>query len=143
LPALLLKIGQQIVPYPEEFPAVVTSDPGFRLGVVRNSQPDSQAVRAFETMVEILLAHGQGECTGQGIPARWAVLGRCITGVTFHDLRGTFITERHREGSSIEKIGLISGHSITEIKLVLERHYLAHDQEGSDAVIERMEKNLS
>jgi integrase len=48
--------------------------------------------------------------------------------VTFHDLRGTFITERAREGSSVENIAKISGHSISEIKSVLEKHYLADDQ---------------
>lgn len=61
--------------------------------------------------------------------------------VTFHDLRGTFITDRVREGSSVEDIARISGHSTSEIKSTLEKHYLAHDQEASDAVILRMEKN--
>lgn len=64
-----------------------------------------------------------------------------IKGVTFHDLRGTFITERAREGSSIEDIAKISGHSTSEVKSVLEKHYLAHDQASSDAVILRMEEN--
>jgi len=57
--------------------------------------------------------------------------------VTFHDLRRTFITERHAEGSSIEDIAKISGPSINEIKSVLEKHYPAHKQ---DAVILRMER---
>jgi integrase len=64
-----------------------------------------------------------------------------IGDVTFHDLRGTFITERAREGSSVENIAKISGHSISEIKSVLEKHYLADDQDASDAVILRMERN--
>ncbi|MER8413914.1 tyrosine-type recombinase/integrase [Mesorhizobium sp. M1342] len=65
-----------------------------------------------------------------------------IAGVTYHDLRGTFICERARENSSIEDIARISGHSMAEIKSVLEKHYLATDQGLSDAVIDRMEKNL-
>lgn len=64
-----------------------------------------------------------------------------IGDVTFHDLRGTFITERAREGSSVENIAKISGHSISEIKSVLEKHYLADDQDASDAVILRMERH--
>lgn len=63
-----------------------------------------------------------------------------IEDVTFHDLRGTFITERAREGSSVEDIAKISGHSISEVKTVLEKHYLAPDQASSDAVIVRMER---
>ncbi|TIL27470.1 MAG: integrase [Mesorhizobium sp.] len=64
-----------------------------------------------------------------------------IKGVTYHDLRGTFICERARESSSIEDIARISGHSMAEIKSVLEKHYLATDQGLSDAVIDRMGKN--
>lgn len=63
-----------------------------------------------------------------------------IEGVTFHDLRGTFITERRREGADVEDIAKISGHSISEIRSVLEKHYLAHDQDASDGVIIRMER---
>jgi integrase len=58
-----------------------------------------------------------------------------IEGVTFHDLRGTFITERRREGSTTEQIASITGHSISEVGRVLEKH--------SDAVILRMEKNIT
>ncbi|TPW29698.1 integrase [Martelella alba] len=63
-----------------------------------------------------------------------------IEGVTFHDLRGTFITDRRREGSTVEQIASISGHSISEVSSVLEKHYLADDQQASDAVITRMER---
>jgi integrase len=66
-----------------------------------------------------------------------------IEGVTFHDLRGTFITERRREGSTTEQIASITGHSISEVGRVLEKHYLATDQQTSDAVILRMEKNIT
>ncbi len=63
-----------------------------------------------------------------------------ITGLTFHDLRGTFITERFAEGNSVEDIAKISGHSVQDIKAVLEKHYLAPDQDASDAVIIRMDQ---
>lgn len=64
-----------------------------------------------------------------------------IEDVVFHDLRGTFICDRAREGSSIEDIARISGHSMSEVKSVLEKHYLATDQHLADAVILRMERN--
>jgi integrase len=63
-----------------------------------------------------------------------------LHGVTFHDLRGTFITLRRREGSSIEEIASISGHSMSDVRAVLEKHYLAFDEGFGDAVILRMEK---
>lgn len=81
--------------------------------------------------------------TKDGFKTSWgkecARLG--IEGVTFHDLRGTFITDRRREGSTTEQIASITGHSIAEVGRVLEKHYLATDQQTSDAVILRMEKN--
>lgn len=66
-----------------------------------------------------------------------------IEGVTFHDLRGTFITLRRREGASAAQIASVTGHSIKEVNRVLEAHYLAEDQETSDAVIVRMERTSS
>lgn len=64
-----------------------------------------------------------------------------IEGVTFHDLRGTFIVERRREGSKVEDIAQITGHSISEVRSTLEKHYMASDQGLSDAVILRMDRN--
>lgn len=62
-----------------------------------------------------------------------------IEGVTYHDLRGTFICERASEGSSIQDIASVSGRSIAAIMSVLEKHHLATDQGPADAVIDRME----
>lgn len=80
--------------------------------------------------------------TSDGFKTTWgktlAKLG--IEGVTFHDLRGTFISARAAEGSSVDDIARISGHSASEVKTVLERHYLATDQNASDAVIVRMDR---
>lgn len=81
--------------------------------------------------------------TKDGFKTSWgkecARLG--IEDVTFHDLRGTFITERRREGSTADQIASVTGHSAAEVNGILERHYLAADQETSDAVIIRMEQN--
>lgn len=63
-----------------------------------------------------------------------------IAGLTFHDLRGTFITERRREGATAEQIASISGHSLSEVNSVLEKHYLADDQTAGDAVILAMNR---
>ncbi|MER8827184.1 tyrosine-type recombinase/integrase [Mesorhizobium sp. M0938] len=93
--------------------------------------------------LRILLNSRKRPWTKDGFKTSWGKeCGRLKIGaVTFHDLRGTFITERAREGSSVENIAKISGHSISEIKSVLEKHYLADDQDASDAVILRMERN--
>ena len=59
--------------------------------------------------------------------------GRC-------DLRGTFFTERRREGASIEDIALITGRSMGKVKSTLDKHYLADDQALSDAMILLMKR---
>ncbi|MRN77076.1 tyrosine-type recombinase/integrase [Brucella sp. 09RB8471] len=80
--------------------------------------------------------------TSDGFKTSWgkAIKKAEITGVTFHDLRGTFITKARRNGATIEEIAAASGHSIKEVTRVLEAHYLAHDEETNDAVILKMER---
>lgn len=94
--------------------------------------------------IRICLNSRQRPWTKDGFKTSWGKL--CdrigIEDVTFHDLRGTFITERRREGSTADQIASMSGHSKAEVSAVLEKHYLADDQQGSDAVVVRMENGL-
>lgn len=53
-----------------------------------------------------------------------------ITGVRFHDLRGTGITYAYANGMDIERIAEISGHSKAECESIVRRHYLA----GGDVI---------
>lgn len=54
-----------------------------------------------------------------------------ISGVTFHDLRGTGISYAYAHGVDIERVAEISGHSKTECESIIRKHYL-----GSGDVIE-------
>jgi len=73
-----------------------------------------------------------------GFKASWAqaVKDTGITGVTFHDLRGTFITLAHRAGVLIKDIAEASGHDEKECERVIRQHYLAT---GSETVIRSLE----
>jgi integrase len=53
-----------------------------------------------------------------------------ISGVTFHDLRGTGITYAYSRGIDIERIAEISGHSKAECESIIRKNYLA----GSDVI---------
>lgn len=53
-----------------------------------------------------------------------------ISGVTFHDLRGTGISYAHANGMDVEQIADISGHSKTECEAIIRKHYLA----GGDVI---------
>lgn len=75
--------------------------------------------------------------TADGFRASWT--GICeragIEGVTFHDLRGTFITLAYRKhGASFREIAEISGHAERDVETIIRKHYLA-----GESVIERIE----
>lgn len=65
----------------------------------------------------------------EGFKASWrkAVEKAGIAGVTFHDLRGTFVTLAHRAGSSIKEIAEVTGHEEKEAERIIRKHYLKAD----------------
>jgi integrase len=58
---------------------------------------------------------------------RKAVARAGIKGVTFHDLRGTFITNAYRAGASIKEIAEVSGHEEKDAERIIRKHYLRTD----------------
>ncbi|MGN6147076.1 tyrosine-type recombinase/integrase [Rhizobium sp.] len=96
--------------------------------------------RKVQSMTILTNSHGK-QWTSDGFRTSWgkAVEAAKITGLTFHDLRGTFITRARRAGASIEDIAAASGHSIMDVRSILETHYLAEDETAGDAVILRLE----
>lgn len=80
-----------------------------------------------------VLVNSRGEnWTSSGFRASWrkemAKVG--VSGVTFHDLRGSGITYAYALGVPIERIAEISGHSEGQCERIIRRHYLA----GADVV---------
>lgn len=67
--------------------------------------------------------------TSDGFRASWAkACERAgIKGVTFHDLRGTFVTLAYQNGASIKEIAEVTGHSERNAESIIRRHYLAGD----------------
>jgi integrase len=70
--------------------------------------------------------------TSSGFRASWRkeMKRLQISGVTFHDLRGTGISYAYANGMDIERIAEISGHSKAECEAIIRRHYLA----GADVI---------
>jgi integrase len=87
---------------------------------------------------ETILTTSRGKPWKKGFKATWrrVIDSVGISGVTFHDLRGTFITLAHRSGSSIQEIALASGHDEKECESIIRRHYLST---GAEDVIARLE----
>lgn len=76
-----------------------------------------------------ILTNRMGQPYKEGFRSSWAKACELagVKGVTFHDLRGTFITLAHREGSSIREIAEVTGHSEKDAEAIIRKHYLAGD----------------
>lgn len=64
-----------------------------------------------------------------------------ITGLTFHDLRGTAVTRLALAGCSTSQIASITGHSLKDVESILDAHYLGGRFELAESAIERLEKH--
>ena len=58
---------------------------------------------------------------------------------TFHDLRGTAVTKLALAGCTVPEIASITGHSLTQVKSILEKHYLARDPQLAQNAITKLE----
>ncbi|MGO4439610.1 tyrosine-type recombinase/integrase [Rhizobium sp. RAF56] len=110
-----------------------------RVMVAPDILPGLRKAKEGEQQRVLVNSFGQN-WTSSGFRASWRKemkrLG--ITGVTFHDLRGTAITYAysHLDRSHAEKIKLISeisGHSEADAETIIRKHYLA-GQEVIDAI---------
>ena len=98
--------------------------------------------RELKTMLDAMprravtiLTTGKGVPWGSGFGSyfrKWQAKLK-ITGVTFHDLRGTFITVAYHGGYSVREIARVSGHSERECERIINTHYLAADLTGEVA----------
>lgn len=115
---------------------------GGRLWITQGKTGERVCVRPAEEIVPLLdaakdrqriLVNSYGQnWTSSGFRASWRrELKRLkITGVTFHDLRGTGITYAYVNGMDIERIAEISGHSKAECEAIIRKNYLA----GGDVI---------
>lgn len=117
--------------------------PSYKEGVIRFRQSKSKAMVAFKVSDELaatldalprrtitILTNSRGRpWTSDGFRASWATtLGRAgIQGMTFHDLRGSFITRKYAAGWSIKQISEVSGHAEKQAEQIIRKHYLAVD----------------
>lgn len=115
-----------------------------RLWITQGKTGARVCVRPADEIVPILerarterrtrvLANSFGQqWTSSGFRASWRKeMARLkISGVTFHDLRGTAISYAHAMGMDVERIAEISGHSKSECEGVIRKNYLA----GADVI---------
>jgi integrase len=81
--------------------------------------------------------------TSHGFQASWHIAARRagIVGVTFHDLRGTAVTRLAIAGCTEAEIATITGHSLRDVRSILDAHYLARDPALAESAIAKLVKN--
>src|SRR5262245_28724541 len=90
----------------------------------------------------IILARTNGRpWTGQAFRSAWlrACKAAGISGVTFHDLRGTAVTRLALSGATEAEIATITGHSLRSVRAIIDTHYLSRDPALGESAIRKLE----
>jgi len=79
--------------------------------------------------------------TSDGFRASWrkACAKARVVGVTFNDLRGTAVTRLALVGCTEAEIASITGHSLRDVRSILDAHYLHRDPELARVAIHKLE----
>jgi integrase len=79
--------------------------------------------------------------TSNGFGRSWGEAQRNagITGVTFNDLRGTAVTRLAIAGCTEAEIATITGHTLRDVRSILDAHYLHRDQQLGENAIAKLE----
>jgi integrase len=90
----------------------------------------------------ILISTNGKPWTADGFRASWRKACRKagITGLTFNDLRGTAVTRMAIAECTEAEIATITGHSLRDVRSILDAHYLHRDQALGESAIRKLEK---
>jgi integrase len=80
--------------------------------------------------------------TSDGFRAFWgrAIKSLGISGLTFHDLRGSAITRLAEAGCSESEIAAFTGHSHRDVGEMLDRHYMSRTNALAESGMQRLER---
>jgi integrase len=90
----------------------------------------------------ILTSSEKRPWTSDGFRASWrkACAKAGIVGVTFNDLRGTAVTRLALAECTEAEIATITGHSLRDVRSILDAHYLHRDPALADRAIAKLER---
>jgi len=111
--------------------------------VIRVGAPLKAALDATPKRSTIMLTNSDGKpWTPDGFRASWgkACKRAGVSGVTFHDLRGTAVTRLALVGATEAEIATITGHSMRSVRAIIDTHYLARDPVLGESAIRKLEK---
>lgn len=92
----------------------------------------------------ILTTRDGAAWTGDGFRSSWrkACIKAKISGVTFHDLRGTAVTRLAVAGCTEAEIATITGHTLSEVGSILSQTYLKRDHALAQSAIAKLEAQM-
>jgi integrase len=64
-----------------------------------------------------------------------------VTGLTFHDFRGTAVSRLAAAGCSVPEIATITGHNLKDVESILDKHYFSRDLALGESAIAKLEKH--
>jgi integrase len=90
----------------------------------------------------ILLNSDGRPWTQHGFRASWgkACKRSGVVGVTFNDLRGTAVTRLFLAGCNEAEVATITGHSLSDVRSILDAHYLHRDPALGESAIRKLER---
>jgi integrase len=109
---------------------------------IKVGAPLKAALDSTKRRSPIMLVNGDGKpWTADGFRSSWrkACIATGVTGVTFNDLRGTAVTRLALAECTEAEIATITGHSLRDVKSILDAHYLARDPALGDSAIHKLE----
>jgi integrase len=114
--------------------------------VIPVGAPLKAALDATPKRSPVILTTAEGTpWTPDGFRASWgkACKRAGVTGVTFHDLRGTAVTRLAIAGCTEAEIATITGHSLRSVRAIIDTHYLSRDPALAESAIRKLERNAS
>ena len=104
--------------------------------------PLKAALDASKKRGPLILLNTRGRAwTANGFHASWrkACTAAEVSDVTFHDLRGTAVLRLFLAGGTEAEIATITGHSLRDVRSILDSHYFCRDPALAQSAITKLE----
>lgn len=96
-----------------------------------------------------ILTNADGHAwTSDGFRSTWrktcvaaGLIGIGMKGPTFHDIRGTSVTRLALAGCTTPEIATITGHSLRDVEIILDAHYLKRDGGLAESAMRKRENH--
>jgi hypothetical protein len=128
--------------YDGETIRLTQSKTGIRV-VIPVGEPLKKLLDATPRVSTVIVTNNEGRpYTSDGFRASWrkTCTKAKVTGLTFHDIRGTTVTRLAIRSATEMEIATITGHSVSAVKSILDKFYLNRDPAMGVSAIKKFEQ---